>query len=48
MGMIVTHLVFSFTSNGDCETLHDRRKVMVRPAAPLTCRLAVAAGCVAG
>lgn len=48
MGMIVTHLVFSSTSNGDCETLHDRRKVMVRPAASLTCRLAVAVGCVAG
>ena len=44
MGMIVTHLVFSFTSNGDCETLHDRRKVLVRPVAPLTRRLAVAAG----
>lgn len=44
MGMIVTHLVYSFTSNGDCETLHDRRKVLVRPDAPLTRRMAVAAG----
>ena len=37
MGMVVTHLVFASTSCADCETLHDRRKVMVsiRPARPL-------------
>ena len=29
MSMAVTHLVFASTSIGDCETLHDRRKVMV-------------------
>ena len=29
MGMVVTHLVFASTSCADCETLHDRRKVMV-------------------
>ncbi|CAL5221385.1 g3568 [Coccomyxa viridis] len=28
MGMVVTHLVFASTSCADCETLHDRRKVM--------------------
>ena len=44
MGMVVTHLVYSFTSNKDCETLHDRRKVLVRPDAPLTRGMAVAAG----
>ena len=29
MGMIVTHLVVASTSSGDCETLHNRRKIMV-------------------
>lgn len=32
MGMIVTQLVFASTTSGDTETLHDRRKVMVRHA----------------
>ena len=30
MGMVVTQLVFASTLSGDCETLHNRRKVMVR------------------
>ena len=29
IGMAVTHLVFASTSSADCQTLHDRRKVMV-------------------
>ena len=32
MGMVVTQLVFASTLSGDCETLHNRRKVMVRQA----------------
>ena len=29
MGMVVSHLVFASSNCADCETLHDRRKVMV-------------------
>lgn len=29
MGMVISHLIFASTSCADCETLHDRRKVMV-------------------
>jgi len=29
MGMIVTHLVIASTSSEDCETLHNRRRIMV-------------------
>ena len=32
MGMVVTQLVFASTLSGDTETLHNRRKVMVRLA----------------